>query len=169
MAGDQDHTLAEQVGQALTATESTVAVAESSTGGLVGSMITDVPGSSGYFDRSLVTYSNDAKKELLDVDPVTLEEHGAVSEETARQMACGVMNNAGTTWGVSTTGIAGPGGGTDAKPVGTIFIGTAQRGADGAHSVRADRYRFDGSRLECKEQFARQALRDLLEEIDSRR
>lgn len=168
MSGDEDPTLAEQVGRTLKATDRTVAVAESSTGGLVGSKITDVPGSSGYFDRSLVTYSNDAKMELLDVDPATLEAHGAVSEETAEQMARGVRNNAGTTWGVSTTGIAGPGGGTDTKPVGTIFIGIAHEGADGVAAVSANRYCFDGSRLECKEQFARQALRDLLEGIQSR-
>lgn len=167
MADDDDRALAECVRTALTETETMVAVAESSTGGLVGSKITDIPGASGYFERSIVTYSNEAKRDLLGVRQETLEASGAVSADVAKQMARGVSDNAGTTWGLSTTGIAGPSGGTEKKPVGTVFIGTAYQGEDGEESVSATRYQFDGSRLECKEQFAKQALSDLLEAVES--
>lgn len=168
MTDTDDHELARRAGSALTDEDAMVAVAESSTGGLVGSKLTDVPGASGFFDRSVVTYSNGAKLDLLNVDPHTLEKTGAVSAETARQMARGVRENAGTNWGVSTTGIAGPGGGSPEKPVGTVFIGTACH-ADGEESVSATRYEFDGDRLENKEQFARQALTDLLDAMASDR
>jgi nicotinamide-nucleotide amidase len=142
-----------------------VAAAESSTGGLVCSRLTDVPGSSVYFDRGVVSYSNAAKVDVLDVDSATLDEHGAVSEQTAREMATGVRDLAGTAWGVSTTGVAGPGGGTEHSPVGTVYIGVA--GPDeGPSTVSARRYQFDGTRQECKRQFARQALADLLAAVD---
>ncbi len=155
--------LAEQVGKALKAAGKMVAVAESSTGGLVGSKITDVPGASEYFDRSVVTYSNAAKIDLLGVKKSTLEAHGAVSEAVAEEMAAGARDGAGSAWGVSTTGIAGPSGGTDEKPVGTVFIGISH-----SEQTTATRYEFDGSRLDCKEQFAEQALADLLAEIETK-
>ena len=164
MTDDDDHELAREAGSALIEDDAMVAVAESSTGGLVGSKLTDVPGASGFFERSVVTYSNDAKLDLLNVDPHTLEKTGAVSAETARQMASGVRENAGTKWGLSTTGIAGPGGGSPEKPVGTVFIGTACL-QDGEETVSATRYEFEGDRLENKGEFARQALADLLEAI----
>jgi nicotinamide-nucleotide amidase len=140
-----------------------LAVAESSTGGLVGSMITDVPGASGYFDRSFVTYSNDAKIDLLGADQETLDRVGAVSAAIARQMASGVRENAGTEWGLSTTGIAGPSGGTEEKPVGTVFVGVAHA----TEEPTATRYTFEGSRLECKAKFAEQALSDLIAAAES--
>jgi len=164
---NDDQELARQAGSVLTEDAAMVAVAESSTGGLVGSKFTNVPGASGFFERSIVTYSNDAKLDLLNVDLDTLEKTGAVSAEIARQMASGVRENAGTKWGVSTTGIAGPSGGTPEKPVGTVFIGTACL-EDGEAHVSANRYAFDGDRLENKAQFARRALRDLIEAVDSR-
>lgn len=166
MIDDDDHELARRAGSALTEDDAMVAVAESSTGGLVGSKLTNIPGASGFFERSVVTYSNDAKLDLLNVDPETLETVGAVSAETARQMARGVRENADTKWGISTTGIAGPGGGSSKKPVGTVFIGTACL-EDGEQSVSASRYEFEGDRLENKDQFARQALTDLIEIIES--
>jgi nicotinamide-nucleotide amidase len=163
-----DPPIESQVGDPLRAADQTVAVAESCTGGLIGSLLTDVPGSSDYFDRSLVTYSYDAKLELLAVDRETLDEDGAVSAPVARQMAQGVRDVAGTTWGVSTTGIAGPEGGTDDKPVGTVFIGVAYAGAwgSGTSATRVRRYEFDGTRTEIKEQIARQALEDLLAGVE---
>ncbi|MXR51204.1 nicotinamide-nucleotide amidohydrolase family protein [Halovenus sp. WSH3] len=167
MTDDDDHELARRAGSVLTEDGAMVAVAESSTGGLVGSKFTDVPGASSFFERSIVTYSNDAKLDLLNVDLGTLEKTGAVSAEIARQMASGVRENAGTKWGVSTTGIAGPSGGTPEKPVGTVFIGTACL-EDGEEIVSATRYEFDGDRLENKNQFARQALQDLIEAVESR-
>lgn len=167
MAGEESHVLPRRVRSLLDGTEMMVAVAESSTGGLVGSKLTNVPGSSAYFDRSLVTYSNHAKIDLLGVDPDTLDTEGAVSAATARQMARGARESAGVNWAVSTTGIAGPGGGSRKKPVGTIFIGTAHKDSAG-ESVSATRYEFDGSRLELKEAFARQAITDLIRSIESR-
>jgi nicotinamide-nucleotide amidase len=154
----------ERVGAALREAGATVAVAESCTGGLVGSLLTDVAGSSDYFDRTLGTYSYDAKLELVGVAREALDAHGAVSAPVARQMARGARDTAGTTWGLSTTGIAGPSGGTAEKPVGTVFVGVAYRGAWGTGDSRAsvERYEFDGSRTEIKERIARQALADLL-------
>jgi nicotinamide-nucleotide amidase len=151
------------VGEALRDRGETVAVAESCTGGLIGSLLTDVPGSSDYFDRSLVTYSNDAKQQHLGVSREALDAEGAVSEPVARQMAQGVRDTAGTTWGVSTTGIAGPDGGTPEKPVGTVFIGVAYAGEWGTNRsmTQVARYEFDGMRTEIKAKIARQALNDL--------
>lgn len=159
-----------RVGERLRNREETLAVAESCTGGLVGSLLTDVPGSSAYFDRSLVTYANDAKQELLGVSREALDAHGAVSGPVARQMARGIRDTAGTTWGVATTGIAGPTGGTDEKPVGTVYIGVAYAGPWGTESstARAERHEFDGSRTERKSQFARQALADLSAAIEEK-
>lgn len=160
----------ERIADPLRETDATVAAAESCTGGLIGSLVTDVPGSSDYFDRSVATYSYDAKRQLLAVSREALDEHGAVSEPVARQMAQGVRDTADTTWGVSTTGIAGPEGGTDEKPVGTVFIGVAYAGEWGTQSstVNVERYEFDGSRTEIKERIARQALEDLEDAVTSR-
>lgn len=162
--------IARQVGKGLPEEEETLALAESCTGGLLASTVTDVPGSSDYFDRCVVTYSNDAKQELLGVSRESLDAHGAVSAPVAVEMAQGVRDTAGTTWGVSTTGIAGPGGGTDEKPVGTVYIGVAYAGPWGTESstAGAKRYEFDGDRESCKEQFAEQALSDLLSAIENR-
>jgi len=158
-----------RIGDALRETGETVAVAESCTGGLIGSLLTDIPGSSDYFDRSLVTYSYDAKLTSLGVSRESLDEHGAVSEPVAHEMAAGVRDTAGTDWGISTTGIAGPEGGTAEKPVGTVFIGVAYRGewGTGESYTRVERYEFDGGRTEIKEQIARQALEALLVAVEA--
>lgn len=157
----------ERIGEELRESGNTIAVAESCTGGLVGSLLTDVPGSSDYFDRSLVTYSNDAKMALLGVDRETLDAAGAVSEPVAIAMARGARDTARTDWAVATTGIAGPAGGTEEKPVGTVYVGVAH-GADwgtGDSWARVTRYVFDGDRIEIKERIARQALEDALTAI----
>jgi len=117
--------LAEVVGRALLAREATLAVAESCTGGLLGAMVTRVPGSSAWFVEGAITYSNDAKVRALGVDPAALERHGAVSEPVARLMAQGIRERAGATYALSITGVAGPGGGSPEKPVGTVHLALA--------------------------------------------
>jgi nicotinamide-nucleotide amidase len=164
-----DPPIEETIGNALRDAGQTVATAESCTGGLVGSLLTDVPGSSDYFDRTYATYSYDAKLDT-GVTRETLDEHGAVSEPVARQMAQAVRDAADTTWGVSTTGIAGPSGGTEAKPVGTVFVGVAYAGDWGSQTSYAtvERHEFDGDRLDVKEKIARRALRDLAAELETK-
>ncbi|QLD86525.1 CinA family protein [Natronomonas halophila] len=155
----------ERIGEVLADRGEYVATAESCTGGLIGSLLTDVPGSSDYFDRSVVTYTYDAKLEELGVPREILDDVGAVSEPVARQMARGVRDGAGVTWGVATTGIAGPTGGTDEKPVGTVYIGVAHAAdwGTGDSWCAVERYVFDGSRTEIKRKTAEQALEDLLD------
>lgn len=130
------------VGRLLIARSETLSVAESCTGGLIGRRITEVPGSSAYFLEGAVTYSNAAKIRTLGVSPEILETHGAVSAECAEAMAAGMRERAATTHAISVTGIAGPDGGSDEKPVGTIFIGHA--GPNGTKSLKlvlpGDRY-----------------------------
>ncbi|GGL63378.1 CinA family protein [Halocalculus aciditolerans] len=161
-----DPPIEERVGDRLRERGETLATTESCTGGLVGSLLTDVPGSSDYFDRTLVTYTYDAKLDT-GVTREALDEHGAVSEPVARQMAQAVRDTADTTWGVSTTGIAGPTGGTAEKPVGTVYIGLAHRGdwGDDDTWTTVSRHEFDGNRVEVKEQIARQALSTLHEAL----
>jgi nicotinamide-nucleotide amidase len=120
-----EQTLEEVIAAALTKKKLTIAVAESCTGGLITNRLTDVSGSSVYLERSAVTYSNRAKIEMLGVGAEVIEKHGAVSEETARLMAEGIRKVAGTDLGLSSTGIAGPTGGTKEKPVGTVYLALA--------------------------------------------
>jgi nicotinamide-nucleotide amidase len=145
------------VGSLLRREKVTIAVAESCTGGLISHLLTNMPGSSDYFLFSGVTYSNKAKIKVLGVSEATLKKYGAVHEETAKEMADGVRRIAGATYGISTSGIAGPGGGTNEKPVGTVCIGIAT-----ADSVEAYRLNFQfNERLRNKMIFAITAL-DLL-------
>jgi nicotinamide-nucleotide amidase len=123
-------TMEEVIGRSLMMKGFTLAVAESCTGGLIGQRITNVPGSSSYFVESVVTYSNESKTRLLGVDKKLIQTHGAVSKEVARDMARGVRHKAKTDFGLAVTGIAGPGGGTEEKPVGLVFIALA----DDAHT-----------------------------------
>lgn len=124
--GSDDDTLASVVGQLLMAKGQTLAVAESCTGGGLGQMLTDTPGSSSYFMGGIISYANRIKVDLLGVNAEDLAQAGAVSETVAMQMAAGVKAKLGTDWGVSITGVAGPGGGTEAKPVGLVYIGIAR-------------------------------------------
>jgi nicotinamide-nucleotide amidase len=153
--------LAKAVGALLKAKGLSLAVAESLTGGLVGHLLTDVPGSSDYFDRDVVAYSNRAKTEVLGVSPETIARHGAVSEETAREMATGVRRMSGADVGVALTGIAGPGGGTPEKPVGLVYIAVA-RSVTGRETsgldVSCHRVIFSGERWLVKRRAAHRAL-----------
>ena len=139
--GEGNTTMEAEVGKLLTAAGATVAVAESCTGGLIGHRLTDVPGSSAYMLGGVVAYSNKVKQSVLGVRKETLVEHGAVSCETAEEMARGVRRLLGSTIGLATTGIAGPDGGTPEKPVGTVCIAI-----DGPSGTKSRRYQLWGTR-----------------------
>jgi nicotinamide-nucleotide amidase len=141
------------VGDLLRERKLTIAVAESCTGGLLTSRLTDVPGSSEYVERGVVCYSNRAKSELAEVPEALIAEHGAVSEPVARAMAEGIRSRAGTNIGVGVTGIAGPGGGTPQKPVGTVAVAVAVD-----DEVRVRTFQFIGGREMVKFQAAQSAL-----------
>lgn len=130
----EGESMEEVIGNLLRENNSTLAVAESCTGGLVGERITEVPGSSDYFLEGFITYSNQAKTRQIRVPAELIEEHGAVSAEVAEAMAKGARETAGTDYAISTTGVAGPGGGTAEKPVGTVYVGIADE--DGTRSLR---------------------------------
>jgi nicotinamide-nucleotide amidase len=151
--GRDGESLEQAVGRRLAARKLTVAVAESCTGGLVGHRLTSVPGSSSFFERGVVVYSNRAKEELLGVPAEILRTHGAVSRPCAEAMVRGICARSGAACGLSITGIAGPDGGTPAKPVGTVFIGLAVPGA-----VEARHFRFAGGRASVKWQSSQMAL-----------
>ena len=141
------------VGRLLHEAALTLGVAESCTGGLIGHRLTNVPGSSDYVMASLVTYSNESKIKLLSVPPETIQEHGAVSAETARAMAAGAREATGADIGLSVTGIAGPNGGTPTKPVGLVYVGLAHGSA-----VTTEEHRLRGDRLMVRERAAQTAL-----------
>ncbi len=152
----------ERIGKMLKEKGLTIAVAESCTGGLIASRITDIGGASEYFEAGIITYSNKAKISFLSVPEEVINSYGAVSYETAKLMAEGVKNITGADIGVSVTGIAGPTGGTLVKPVGTVFVGLATGESTSVHN-----FLFTGSRLEIKQQTSEAALTfvaDYLEE-----
>jgi len=150
--------LEEQLGDTMRTRGATIATAESCSGGLIAHRITNVPGSSSYFLGGVISYSNEAKKSLLAVAEPDLAEHGAVSEVVARAMVQGIQEHFGADYALACTGIAGPGGGTDDKPVGLVYIGVA-----GPGDIRVERCTFDGDRESIKEQTAECALALLLE------
>ena len=147
-------TLEEVVGRLLQRQKLTVAVAESCTGGLIGYRLTQVPGSSAYVDRGALCYSNRSKTELLGVSAHLIEQHGAVSREVAEAMAKGMRERAGVSVAVSVTGIAGPGGGTETKPVGLVYIGLN----GGSGDVMTKEFRFHGDRSVIRQRAAQAAL-----------
>ncbi len=142
----------------LTKYDKTISTAESCTGGLIAHRLTNVPGSSNYFMRGLVTYSNDAKIDLLEVDENTLNEKGAVSEKVAIQMADGVRRKSKTDIGLATTGIAGPSGGTEEKPVGTVYMALSTE-----DKTEAKLFHFSGNRWDVKKQTSEKALEWIIE------
>jgi nicotinamide-nucleotide amidase len=154
---DNDEALEAVVVRLLKQRNETVATAESCTGGLIANQITNVSGASEVFMAGYVTYANSAKSDVLDVDSKLIEKHGAVSEEVARAMAEGARTRAASTYGLATTGIAGPTGGSDEKPVGTVYIALASGDSD----TVAKKFRFPTDR-ETFKQLATQAALDLL-------
>lgn len=149
--------LATAVADVAIARHQRVVTAESCTGGWIAKALTDLPGSSGWFDAGVVAYSYEAKEALLGVSPHTLEVTGAVSEETVREMVAGALAHFGANAAVAVTGIAGPGGGTSDKPVGSVWIGWKQRG----DYAQARLFRFDGDREAVRRQTVAEALRGL--------
>lgn len=148
-----NQTMEEVVGQMLMVKNLTLSVAESCTGGLIGHKLTNVPGSSKYFYGGAVVYSNQSKVDLLHVSPETLENHGAVSDKTVREMASGIRKHINTDLGLAVTGIAGPDGGTNEKPVGTVHVGLAA-----GDNIFSGKYRFSGNREQVKLNSAMMAL-----------
>ena len=146
----------------LTERGETLALAESLTGGLVTSRITDGPGSSVYLVEGVVAYANEAKEARLGVQEATLIAHGAVSEPVAREMAEGIRKGAGTTWGISTTGIAGPTGDTEEKPLGLVYVAVA-----GPQGTMVRRNVFPGDRLAVKQASAEAVLALLFESLQA--
>jgi nicotinamide-nucleotide amidase len=148
-----DEPLEHVIGKILTEKKLTLAVAESCTGGLIAHRITNVSGSSNYLERAYVTYSNQSKIDLLGVSDILIKQHGAVSKEVAEAMACGARERAHTDIGLSTTGIAGPSGGTPEKPVGLVWIGYADK-----KEALALKFHFGEERLRIKERASQAAL-----------
>jgi len=162
-----DDPLERRLGDRLREADQTVAVAESCTGGLGGARLTATPGASDYFDSAVVAYAYDAKRHLLGVSREALDEAGAVSARVAREMARGVRDRTDVTWGLSTTGVAGPSGGTEETPVGTVYVGVAYAGEWGTETsyATATRYQFDGDRAAVREATVDRALADVLAEL----
>ena len=146
--------LAERLGRLLKSNGKTIVTAESCTGGWIAQTITEVPGSSAWFDRGFVTYSNAAKVQMLGVSPQTLEKYGAVSAETATEMAAGALVRSDADIAVAVTGIAGPDGGTSDKPVGTVFIAWADKNGE----TKLVRKQLSGNRRQIRAQTVRSAV-----------
>jgi nicotinamide-nucleotide amidase len=153
--------LARLVGTRLTTAGLRLATAESCTGGWVAKAVTDIPGSSGWLDRGFVTYSNAAKQELLGVGAATLEAQGAVSEAAVREMARGALARSRAQVALAVSGVAGPDGGTPAKPVGTVWFAWALPGGE----LLTERLRFGGDREAVRRQAVSHALRVLAERL----
>jgi nicotinamide-nucleotide amidase len=157
ISDSQLQALAEDTGIRLRAARQMLVTAESCTGGWIAKTVTDIAGSSEWFDCGLVAYSYEAKQALLSVNPHTLETHGAVSRETVIEMVSGALVHSGASVAVAVTGIAGPGGGTPDKPVGTVWLAWKRRGG----YPRAQHFRFNGDRDAVRRQTVAAALAGL--------
>ncbi len=153
--------LTHQLAEKLTHTGSMICTAESCTGGLIAKTFTDLAGSSDWFERGFVTYSNQAKMDMLGVSPQTLQRHGAVSEATAREMARGAIANSTAQYAIAVTGIAGPGGGSAEKPVGTVWFGFAT-----PETLICETQVFGGDRERVRNSSLRYALQQVLQLIN---
>lgn len=156
-----DETLMEEViSRLLTQKKKTLSVAESCTGGLIANKITNIPGSSNFLNRGVVSYSNESKVEILGVNPLTISKFGAVSEETAKEMALGIKNNSKSDFGLAITGIMGPDGGTETKPVGLVYIAIADESG-----VEVKKLQLGVGRIRNKERAAQAAFNFLRKKI----
>lgn len=153
--------LAQATGERLLAARQMLVTAESCTGGWIAKAVTDVAGSSAWFDCGMAVYSYEAKQAMLGVNPHTLEIHGAVSRETVVEMVSGALVHSGATIAVAVTGIAGPGGGTEDKPVGTVWVAWKRRGG----YPRAEIFHFEGGRDAVRRQTVAAALRGLEQQL----
>ncbi len=156
--------LAQELGRALRDSEHTLAVAESCTGGLLGATITSVSGSSKYFRGGIIAYSNEIKHDLLGIPTATLDQFGAVSEETVEAMLTGVARLFSAQYAAAVSGIAGPGGGTEEKPVGLVYYGTMVGG-----KIRVKRQIFTGDRCSVRNQATEAILSQLIDELPAHR
>lgn len=154
--------LIETLAERLIARGERLAFAESCTGGLLAKLATDLAGSSAWFERGLVTYSNEAKHDLLGVPMPLFQTDGAVSEACARAMTHGLMARTPADWGVAVTGIAGPGGGNPGRPVGTVWISWVRRG----HEPQPVHHHFGGDRAAIRQAAAQRALEGLIERVN---
>ncbi len=162
--GDDDlQRLAIDLGERLRAGRQRLVTAESCTGGWIAKTVTDIAGSSDWFDCGMVVYSYEAKQAMLGVHPQTLETHGAVSRETAIEMVSGALVHSGAGIAVAVTGIAGPGGGSEGKPVGTVWVAWKRRGG----YAKAEVFHFDGDREAIRRQTVAVALRGLGAQLDA--
>jgi len=153
--------LAQALAEHLIGAGQMLATAESCTGGWVAKICTDLPGSSSWFERGFVTYTNEAKQEMLGVNSETLARHGAVSEQTVREMAAGALARSRAQLSLAVSGIAGPGGATAEKPLGTVCFAWASNG----RAVHSETHRFDGDREQVRRQAVAHALSGALVQI----
>jgi nicotinamide-nucleotide amidase len=159
VSDEELHQLAAELGDKLRARDWMLATAESCTGGWVGQLLTSLPGSSHWYERGFITYANAAKIEMLGVPAETIDEHGAVSEQTASAMAAGALKHSHAQASLAISGIAGPGGGTPQKPVGLVCYGWAL--TDG--TVMSSTCRLDGNREEIRSRAVAASLRGLID------
>ena len=165
MADPALYRLAEELGEGLKTRGLMLATAESCTGGWVSQAVTMVPGSSDWFERGFVTYTYISKREMLGVDGATLERYGAVSDEVVRQMVSGALERSHAQVAIGVSGVAGPGGGTPDKPVGTVCFGWGSKGG----ACRTETVRFLGDRDAVRRQAVERALRGVLELLASQK
>lgn len=161
MNDEQLQQLSHRIGEQLKRRQATVTAAESCTGGWIAKVFTDISGSSAWFERGFVTYSNEAKQQMVGVQDTTLQQHGAVSEQTVREMATGAAKAAAAEYAIAVSGIAGPEGGTPDKPVGTVWFAIV--GPEGR--VLAQRQIFAGDRDAVRRQSVAWVLQTLLDEF----
>ncbi len=151
----QFHSLVTQVGKALVDHDAMIVTAESCTGGMIAEALTDVSGSTAWFDRAYVTYSYESKREMLGVHEITIQKQGAVSQQCVEEMALGALQQSHAKVSVACSGIAGPGGGTPDKPVGTVWLAWAIQGKE---KVVTQKFLFDGDRQAVRQQTTEAAL-----------